>query len=164
MNFSSSLLRIKLASFSFSSQVKDSVVGAGKSVAQDAKRASVAASQVLKDDFQAVAEAVAEASDKIGGKVRGSGEEQFKQAEEAAKQADRKFVMDGNTENPFNKAAKMAQEAKESVKASVSSAAKRAKESLSEPAESMTQKAGNVVGKGKIISRPSQILNLSFFL
>ena len=136
-------------------------------MAQDAKRASAAASQVLKDDFQAVAEAVAEASDKIGGKVRGSGEEQFKQAEEAAKQAereDRKFVMDGNTENPFNKAAKMAQEAKESVKASVSSAAKRAKESLSEPAESMTQKAGNVVGKGKIISRPSQILNLSFFL
>ena len=86
-------------------------------MAQDAKRASAAASQVLKDDFQAVAEAVAEASDKIGGKVRGSGEEQFKQAEEAAKQAereDRKFVMDGNTENPFNKAAKMAHDSKES--------------------------------------------------
>ena len=154
-------------SYSVSTKLKESVTGTAKSVAQDAKRATAAASQALQDDFQAVASAVASSSDKLDEKVRDTGNERFHAAEEAAAKAekeDRKFVMSDHSENPINKATKMAHNAKDSVKETLDSAAQKAASSAkraanaanlsySEPTESMTQKvekmAETVVGKGK---------------
>lgn len=156
------MTRLNIIKFiSYSSQIKESIVGTAKSVKKDAKSATAAASQALQDDFQAVGDAVANASDKIDEKVRDTGKERFHAAEEAAQRSeeeDRKFVMSEHAENPFNKAAKMAHDAKESAVNSAKRAASGAKESFSEPTESITEKVGKmaetVVGKGKKVILP----------
>lgn len=97
---------------SYSSQVKESIVGAAKSVKKDANRATAAAS-------------------------------------------DRTF------ENPLNKAAKTAHDAKESAADSAKRAAANAKESFSEQTGSITEKVGKmaetVVGKGKKVIKKRKV-------
>ena len=143
MNFSSAWIKLKIATYSFSSQVKDSLVGAAKSVAQDAKRATEAASQALQDDFEAVGKAFET--------VKGTEKEQFHAAEAAAHRAvneNRKFI-----ENPFIKATQLAHGAKEKLKDSADLAAQKAVDSAKRAAASAKKSnesvAENVVGKGK---------------
>lgn len=133
-------MHLTIRLFSALSQAKDAVKGTAKEIAKDAKRTTDAAKQTLQDDFRAVAQAVADSSDKIDKNIRGTDKERFQAAEEASKQAeqkDRKFVLNEHNENPFNKAAKMAHDTKEALKDKAMNAA----ESTIDATKSAAQKA-----------------------
>lgn len=115
----------------FSSLLKDSVVGTTKSVAKDVQKTAKAAKEVLEEDVRAVESVIANASDKTDRVIRGTDKERFHAAEDAAKRAqneDEKFVLSEHSENPVNKAAKMAHEAKDSVIGSFSGKVEKAAE------------------------------------
>ena len=137
----------KFVAHSFTSrskELKDSVVGAAKSIAKDARKVTAAASQTLNDDFHSIGEAVASASDridqhiksaseKIDQTVRGTDQERFQAAEEAGKRAENeenKFVLSEHAENPLNKATKMAHETKEHVKDKIHDAKDTVKDTI----------------------------------
>lgn len=119
-------------------ELKEAVSGTVKEMGKDAKSTAKAARETLQDDFQAVADSIARASNKIDEKVRGTEKERFHAAEEAgakAEQEDQKFVFSDHAENPFNKAGKMMHEAKESAKDNIQNAKEAMKEGLSSAKE-----------------------------
>ncbi len=141
------MIRFTRQWYSALSRTRDAVKGTAKDIAKDVQRTATVANETLQDDFRAVAQAVADTSDSIDEKIRGTDKERFHAAEEAgrqAKQEDRAFVFGEQAENPFNKAAKMAHETKESIKDKVegaSESAKNAKDSAMDATKSAAQKA-----------------------
>lgn len=134
LNFYNKEEMFRLLKFRYSSkELKDSVVGTAKSIAKDAKKVTTAASQTLQDDFNSIGQAVASASERIDQTVRGTDQERFHTAEEAGKRAeaeDKKFVFNEHAENPINKAAKMAHEAKETIKDKMSDTKESIKDTM----------------------------------
>ena len=118
-----------------SKELKDSIAGTAKSVAGDAKSVASTAKNVIQDDFRAIAQSVANASGAVDQSVRGTSQERFREAEEAARRAeteDRTFVFSESAENTVNKALKMGSEAKDAVK----DATRKAKDSAAQSFES----------------------------
>lgn len=139
----------KIRIFSALSKTKEAIKGTAKEVAKDVKRTAAAANETLQDDFRAVGQAIADSSDKMDEKVRGTDKERFHAAEEASQRAaqeDRKFVFNEQAENPFNKAAKMTHEAKEYIKDTADDAINSAKEAAQKTKESAMRAAHSKEG------------------
>ena len=119
-------------------ELKDSVVGTAK----DAKKVTAVAAQTLQDDFHSIGQAVATASDRIDQTVRQTDKERFHVADDPGKRAeqeDKKFVFNEHAENPLNKAAKMAHDAKESIKEKMTNTKENIREKLNNTKEDIIE-------------------------
>ena len=130
--------------------LKEAASGTIKEMGKDAQNAAQAAKETLTDDFRAVADSIAKSSDKIDEKFRGTDKERFHAAEDAAKRAeqeDRKFVFSEHAENPFNKASKTMNEAKEYAKDNLENAKQSLKENVKDNKEYLKESANHVKEK-----------------
>jgi hypothetical protein len=96
----------------------ESVKQTGESIASDLKGVGGHIRNVIKDDLDKATDRVIQGSEAIDQTVRKTNQTQNEVANEAAKRAkneDEKYVLSQHAENPFNKAAKMAHDAKEAV-------------------------------------------------
>ena len=132
---------------------KEAVKGTAKEVAEDGKRAAMAASETLQDDFRAVADAVANPSDSINAKVLETNKERLHVAKG---QEDRRIVFSEHAENTLNKTAKKVHDAKESIKEKVHDAkesleilAHDTKEGIKETTQSATETVKSAAKEAK---------------
>lgn len=116
------MIRLNRQVFSALSRTKEAVKGTTKEIAKDLKRTVIAANETLKDDFRAIAGAVAENSNqKFNEDVTHKFHDSAEEARKFVPQDDRKFVLNDKAENHFNKTAKMVHDTKKYFNEKVSS-------------------------------------------
>lgn len=108
-------------------ELKDSVIGTAQSISKDAQSVASNFKQAVQDDFRTVRQAASDTADKIDAKVRGTDQERTENAETSA---ENKYFFSEHSENPLNKAAKTAHEAKEAVKDKAKNTYETAKDTM----------------------------------